>query len=236
MGHARIRLAIFYQAVFNPATFQSEFHFSRHFDRRLTYIRVRCDINIFGRSGEPAAEYLLATVLVCLVTGVLSSLEVIGLSSCGARSHSRGAGGIRVSAGGQAGGGFFLFQLAELHDFDRQYRSGWRASWRSGCLMGWGRNRRAAAGIFRQEFDPKRHHPAKQAVNVDRSDRAGGLVFFFVRARAEMAHFGAFIGVHGVNACGHLCVTFCVRSANPFGRYSGRCSALENLRLTFSGI
>jgi len=53
-------------------------------------------------------------------------------------------------------------------------------------------------GFFRQNRS-EAAHPGEQR-DVDRSDRAGGLVFFFVRARRGDANFGAFIAFMGVNA------------------------------------
>jgi hypothetical protein len=165
----------FTQPFYNPATFSFSGVFQGTSIAVLTYIGFDA-ISTFSEEVEnPRRNILLATVLVCVITGVLSSLEV-----------SQRQSGIRFPHRGAAGGRFFSLSAAEFYDSNRQRRFGHRVAIGGRAVALWnGAQRRAAQGIFWQDYR-RPPHSAEQR-DSDRCAGVAGCVPHQLRTRRGIA-------------------------------------------------
>jgi len=89
----------FSRPFYDPATFNLNSIFTV-LPSRFDIHRLRWHLDILGGSRNPRRNILLATVLVCVVTGVLSSLEVYAAQLVwGSKAFSHRTGGIGISPG-----------------------------------------------------------------------------------------------------------------------------------------
>ena len=120
----------------------------------LTYIGFDA-ISTFSEEVEnPRRNILLATVLVCVITGVLRRWKFTPRSWCGARSHfpdDKVESAFPLVA--QQVGGFFLFQLLNFTILIANIGSGMGSQLAAARLAVWhGAQRCAAERIFRKDF------------------------------------------------------------------------------------
>ena len=159
---------------------------------------------------DPRRNILRATVLVCLITGVLASLEVYGAQLVWPYGHpfpdidaafSYVAGRAVAGAGAPVSGlrGVWLFQLVNLTLLVATIGSGSGAQLGAARLLyGMGRDHALPRSFF-GAIDPKRGIPRNNVIFVGALALAGSFALTY-QLKAEMLNFGAFIAFMGVNA------------------------------------
>jgi len=200
LGLHEYGVGFFSQPFYNPATFNLNSIFHGTSIAVLTYIGFDA-ISTFSEEVEnPRRNILLATVLVCLVTGVLSSLEVYAAQLVwGSKPFPPEQVESAFPLVARQVGGFFLFQLLNFTILIANIGSGMGAQLAASRLLyGMGRNDALPKGFF-GKIDPKRHIPANNVILIGAFALAGSFLFSYERG-AEMLNFGAFIAFMGVNA------------------------------------
>lgn len=206
--------AFYTDPFYNPATFRPSRIFAGTSVAVLTYIGFD-GISTFSEEVEnPRRNILVATVLVCLVTGVLSALEVYAAQLVWGSSPfppSEVESAFALVA--QRVGGYALFQVMDVTLLIANAGSALGAQLAAGRLLyGMGR-----AGALPRSFfgaiDPRRQVPRNNiiAVGVFALVGAGLLEFFSAHlgggayeVGAQAVNFGAFIAFAGVNAAAFL--------------------------------
>jgi len=189
----------FTHPFYNPATFS----FSRVFHGTsvavLTYIGFDA-ISTFSEEVEnPRRNIMLATVLVCLITGVLASLEVYAAQLVW-RDQPFPADKITSAFPlvAQTAGGYFLFHLINFTILVANIGSGMGSQLGAARLLyGMGRS----DGIPKKFFgfiDPKSHVPRNNVIFVGVVALAGAFVITYDQG-ADLLNFGALLAFMGVN-------------------------------------
>src|SRR5882724_6467890 len=190
----------FTKPFYDPATFNFGLIFHGTSIAVLTYIGFDA-ISTFSEEVEnPRRNILLATVLVCLITGVLASLEVYAAQLVwGSKPFPPEQVESAFPLVARQVGGFFLFQLLNFTILIANIGSGMGAQLAASRLLyGMGRNDALPKGFF-GKIEPKRHIPANNVMLIGAIALAGSFFFSYERG-AEMLNFGAFIAFMGVNA------------------------------------
>ncbi len=192
--------AFFSQPFYNPATFNLHSIFRGTSIAVLTYIGFDA-ISTFSEEVEnPRRNIMLATVLVCLVTGLLSSLEVYAAQLVWGSAPFPAA---KVESAfpmvARQVGGFFLFQLVNFTILVANVGSGMGAQLGAARLLyGMGRSN----GIPKKFFgfiDAKNRIPRNNVIFVGAIALIGAFFISYERG-AELLNFGALIAFMGVNA------------------------------------
>jgi putrescine importer len=196
--------AFFAQPFYNPATFS----FSRVFQGTsiavLSYIGFDA-ISTFSEEVEnPRRNILFATVLVCIITGVLSSLEVYAAQLVwGSKPFAADKVESAFPIVAQQVGGFFLFQLLNFTILIANIGSGMGAQLAAARLLyGMGRNDAIPKGFF-GKISASRHIPQNNVILIGIIALAGAFIITYERG-AELLNFGAFIAFMGVNAASFI--------------------------------
>ena len=200
LGLHQYGAGFFSQPFYNPATFNLNSIFHGTSIAVLTYIGFDA-ISTFSEEVEnPRRNILLATVLVCLVTGVLSSFEVYAAQLVwGSKPFPAEQVESAFPLVAKQVGGFFLFQLLNFTILIANIGSGMGAQLAAARLLyGMGRNDALPKGFF-GKIEAKRHIPANNVILVGAIALAGSFFLSYERG-AEMLNFGAFIAFMGVNA------------------------------------
>jgi putrescine importer len=201
----------FLQPFYNPQTFSFRGVFRGTSIAVLTYIGFDA-ISTFSEEVEnPRRNILLATVLVCLITGVFSSLEVYAAQLVwGPRPFPKDLVESAFPLVAQRAGGFFLFHLLNFTVLIANVGSGMGAQLGAARLLyGMGRS----DGIPKKFFgaiDPKNRIPRNNVIVVGAVALVGALWISYERG-AELLNFGALIAFMGVNAAAF--VRYFVRAA-----------------------
>jgi amino acid transporter len=192
----------FTQPFYNPETFS--FHGVWHGTSIavLTYIGFDGISTLSEETENPRRNILLATMLVCLITGVLSSLEVYaaqlvwGLKPFPARMVESAFPLVARQAGG-----FLLFHLLNFAILIANVGSGMGAQLAAARLLyGMGRSDAIPRKFF-GAIEPKRRIPINSVVLIGAIALIGALFISYERG-VELLNFGAFIAFMGVNlAC-----------------------------------
>lgn len=190
--------------LYDPSTF----NFGRIFHGTsvavLTYIGFDT-ISTFSEEVEnPRRNILIATVLVCVVTGVLSSLEVYAAQLVwGSKPFPENMVESAFPLVARQVGGFFLFQLVNFTILIANIGSGMGSQLGAARLLyGMGRS----DGIPKKFFgaiDPKNHIPRNNVLFIGAIALAGAFYISYERG-AELLNFGALIAFMGVNAAAFL--------------------------------
>ena len=114
--------AFLLQPFYNPATFSATKVFHGTSIAVLTYIGFDGISTLSEEVENPRRNILLATVLVCVITGVLSSLESMRHNWCGELTLPGRQGGICISDRGNASGRTDAVRAAESHDPGGEHR------------------------------------------------------------------------------------------------------------------
>src|SRR5262249_55284263 len=133
----------------------------------LTYIGFDA-ISTFSEEVEnPRKNILLATVLVCVLTGVLSSLEVYAAQLVwGSKPFPAAQVESAFPLVARQAGGFFLFQLLNFTILVANVGSGMGAQLAAARLLyGMGRSNALPEGFF-GKIEAKRHIPANNVVLI----------------------------------------------------------------------
>ncbi|MEW5979628.1 MAG: APC family permease [Acidobacteriota bacterium] len=184
---------------YNPETFALPALFTGTSIAVLTYIGFDGISTLSEEVRNPRQNILRATVLVCLITGILASLEVYAAQLIWPQSKPFPDVDTAFSfVAGQAGG-VFLFQLVNFTLLVATIGSGSGAQLAAARLLyGMGRDRALPKSFF-GAVEPKRGIPRNNVLLVGGLALLGAFTLTY-QLGAELLNFGAFIAFMGVNA------------------------------------
>jgi amino acid transporter len=165
----------------------------------LTYIGFDGISTLSEEAENPKRNILLATVLVCLITGVLASVEVYAAQLVWPGSQPfPDVDTAFVHVAGRAAGAW-LFTLINVTLLVATVGSGMGSQLGAARLLyGMGRGNALPKSFF-GAIEPKRRIPQNNVAFVGMLALAGTTVLTFERA-AELLNFGALLAFMGVNA------------------------------------
>jgi len=203
--------AFFAQPFYNPGTFSLRGVFRGTSIAVLTYIGFDGISTLSEETENPRRNILLATVLVCVMTGVLSSLEVYGAQLVwGPKPFPKDMVESAFPLVARQAGGFALFHLLNFTILIANVGSGMGAQLAAARLLyGMGRSHAIPAKFF-GAIEPKRRIPMNNVVLIGAIALAGALFISYERG-VELLNFGAFIAFMGVNLASF--VRYFVRAA-----------------------
>jgi putrescine importer len=190
----------FTQPFYNPATFNLSNIFQGTSIAVLTYIGFDA-ISTFSEEVEnPRRNILLATVLVCVITGVLSALEVYAAQLVwGSKPFADDKVESAFPLVAQQIGGFFLFQLLNFTVLIANIGSGMGSQMAAARLLyGMGRNDALPKSFF-GKISFGKNIPQNNIILIGAIALVGAFLITYERG-AELLNFGAFIAFMGVNA------------------------------------
>ncbi|MGB8259908.1 MAG: APC family permease [Terracidiphilus sp.] len=200
----------FTHPFYEPANFAASSLFAGTSVAVLTYIGFDA-VSTFSEEVEnPRRNIMLATVLVCLITGVLSGLEVYAAQLVwGSQPFASDDVVSAFAMVARRAGGAILFQVVNFTLLVANMGSGMGAQLAAGRLLyGMGRGNALPRGFF-GAIDPKRRIPRNNILAVGGFALAGAAALQFFADRlgggayeigAECLNFGAFVAFMGVNA------------------------------------
>ncbi len=192
-------LAFFTRPFYDPETFRTSAVLGGTSLAVLTYIGFDGISTLSEEAENPRRNILLATVLVCLITGVLASVEVYAAQLVwpGARAFPD-VDTAFVHVAGRAGGPW-LFLVINITLLVATIGSGMGSQLGAARLLfGMGRSNALPKSFF-GAIEPKRRIPQNNVMFVGALALAGTAVLTFERA-AELLNFGALLAFMGVNA------------------------------------
>ncbi len=190
----------FTRPLYDPATFGWERVFRGTSIAVLTYIGFDGISTLSEEVENPRRNIMRATVLVCLITGILSSVEVYAAQLVwGSKPFSPDIVESAFPYVARQAGGFFLFHLLNFTMLMANVGSGMASQMGAARLLyGMGRS----DGIPRRVFgaiDPTTGIPRNNVIIVGAIALVGAFAISYERG-AELLNFGAFIAFMGVNA------------------------------------
>jgi putrescine importer len=210
LWHVHHDPAFFRHPFYEPQTFHPAGIFAGTSVAVLTYIGFDAVSTLSEEARNPRRNILLATVLVCLITGLLSGIEVYAAqlvwgSAPFPSAHVESAFAI-IS---RQVGGQILFQIVNFTLLVANMGSAMGSQLAAGRLLyGMGRGNALPASFF-GAIEPKRRVPRNNILAVGAFALVGAGVLEFFSGRlgggayeigAEALNFGAFIAFMGVNA------------------------------------
>ncbi len=212
----------FTQPFYNPATFRASGLFAGTSVAVLTYIGFDGISTLSEEAENPRRNILLATVLVCLITGLLSGLEVYAAQLVwGVKPFPSGQVESAFAMISRQVGGVILFQLINVTLLVANVGSAMGAQLAAGRLLyGMGRGNALPKSFF-GKIDAKRRIPKNNIIAVGVFSLLGaGILEFFshklgggaYEIGAQALNFGAFIAFMGVNAAAF--VRYWLRAGN----------------------
>jgi len=210
----------FTQPFYNPATFSFGGVFRGTSIAVLTYIGFDA-ISTFSEEVEnPRRNIMLATVLVCLITGVLASLEVYAAQLVwGSAPFAADKVESAFPLVARQAGGWFLFQLINFTILIANVGSGLGSQLGAARLLyGMGRS----DGIPKKFFgalDPKNHIPRNNVIFVGAIALVGAFLITYDQG-AELLNFGALLAFMGVNAAAFVRYFLRAEKKNAFDFFS----------------
>jgi putrescine importer len=190
----------FAQPFYNPETFNFGSVFRGTSIAVLTYIGFDA-ISTFSEEVEnPRRNILLATVLVCLITGLLSSLEVYAAQLVwGSQPFPKDMVESAFPLVAQRAGGFFLFHLLNFTVLIANIGSGMGAQLGAARLLyGMGRSNGIPKRFF-GAIDGRNRIPRNNVIFIGAIALIGAMWMSYERG-AELLNFGALVAFMGVNA------------------------------------
>jgi amino acid transporter len=200
----------FTHPFYDPASFHPSSIFAGTSVAVLTYIGFDAISTFSEEVRNPRRNILLATVLVCLITGLLSGLEVYAAQLIWGSTpfSSDNVESAFALVSGKAGG-MVLFQIVNFTLLIANMGSGMGSQLAAGRLLyGMGRGNALPRSFF-GVIEPKRRVPRNNILAVGAFALVGaGLLEFFAsrlgggayEIGAQCLNFGAFIAFMGVNA------------------------------------
>jgi amino acid transporter len=190
----------FTQPFYDPATFSFGGVLRGTSIAVLTYIGFDAISTLSEEALHPKRDILLATVLVCLITGVLSSLEVYAAQLIwGSKPFDQETVVSAFPLVARQAGGFFLFHLLNFTVLIANIGSGMGSQLAAARLLyGMGRNDALPRGFF-GKIAAKRSIPENNVILIGAIALAGAFAITYDQG-AELLNFGAFIAFMGVNA------------------------------------
>jgi putrescine importer len=192
-------LAFFTRPFYDPQTFALPAVLGGTSLAVLTYIGFDGISTLSEEAENPKRNILLATVLVCLITGVLASVEVYAAQLVWPGSQPfPDVDTAFVHVAGRAAGAW-LFTLINVTLLVATVGSGMGSQLGAARLLyGMGRGNALPKSFF-GAIEPKRRIPQNNVAFVGLLALAGTTVLTFERA-AELLNFGALLAFMGVNA------------------------------------
>lgn len=189
----------FTHPFYNPKTFSSSALFQGTSIAVLTYIGFDGISTLSEEVKNPRRNVLLATVLVCLITGVLASIEVyLAQLVWPASQPFPDIDTAFVHISGRVGG-IFLFGLVNLTLLVANMGSGMSSQLGAARLLyGMGRSNALPRSFF-GAIEKKNRVPRNNVLLVGALALAGAFAISYTLG-AEMLNFGALIAFMGVNA------------------------------------
>jgi putrescine importer len=190
----------FTQPFYNPATFNFGRIFRGTSIAVLTYIGFDGISTLSEEVENPRRNIMLATVLVCVITGVLSSLEVYAAQLVwGSKPFPPEMETSAFPLVARQISGFLLFHLLNFTVLIANMGSGMGSQLAAARLLyGMGRNDAIPKGFF-GKIQAKRQIPANNVILIGCVALIGAFLITYDRG-AELLNFGAFIAFMGVNA------------------------------------
>jgi putrescine importer len=190
----------FTQPFYNPQTFRFGGVFRGTSIAVLTYIGFDGISTLSEEVENPRRTILLATVLVCVVTGILSSLEVYAAQLIwGSKPFPEEMVESAFPLVARQIGGYFLFHLLNFTILIANVGSGMAAQLAAARLLyGMGRGQALPRGFFGY-IDPVHRVPRNNVLLIGAIALVGAFAMTYERG-AELLNFGAFIAFMGVNA------------------------------------
>jgi putrescine importer len=210
----------FTQPFYNPATFSFGGVFRGTSIAVLTYIGFDA-ISTFSEEVEnPRRNIMLATVLVCLITGVLASLEVYAAQLVwGSKPFAADKVESAFPLVAREAGGWFLFQLINFTILIANVGSGLGSQLGAARLLyGMGRS----DGIPKKFFgvlEPKNQIPRNNVIFVGAIALVGAFLITYDQG-AELLNFGALLAFMGVNAAAFVHYFLRAKEKNWFDFFS----------------
>jgi putrescine importer len=192
-------LAFFTRPFYDPQTFSFSAVMGGTSLAVLTYIGFDGISTLSEEAENPRRNILLATVLVCLITGVLASVEVYAAQLVwpGAQPFPD-VDTAFVHVAGRAAG-MWLFSLINITLLVATVGSGMGSQLGAARLLyGMGRSNAIPKSFF-GAIEPRRRIPRNNVIFVGVFELAGTIFLSFDRA-AEFLNFGALLAFMGVNA------------------------------------
>lgn len=192
-------LAFFTRPFYDPETFKTTAVLGGTSLAVLTYIGFDGISTLSEEAENPRRNILLATVLVCLITGVLASVEVYAAQLVWPGTQPfPDVDTAFVHVAGRAAGAW-LFLLINVTLLVATIGSGMGSQLGAARLLyGMGRSNALPKSFF-GAIEPKRRIPQNNVIFVGVLALAGTAVLTFERA-AELLNFGALLAFMGVNA------------------------------------
>jgi amino acid transporter len=189
----------FTRPFYDPSTFSTHAVLGGTSLAVLTYIGFDGISTLSEEAKDPRRNILLATVLVCLITGLLASIEVYAAQLVWPTSQAfPDVDTAFVHVAGRAAG-HWLFTLINITLLVATVGSGMGAQLGAARLLyGMGRSNAIPAKFF-GAIDPKRHIPRNNVLFVGVIALIGAMLISFERG-AELLNFGALLAFMGVNA------------------------------------
>jgi amino acid transporter len=189
----------FVQPFYNPDTFSTSAVFTGTSIAVLTYIGFDGISTLSEEVRNPRRNILLATVFVCVVTGVLALVQVYTAQLVWPYGKEFPDVDTAFSyVAGQAGG-VVLFQLVNFTLLVATIGSGSGAQLAAARLLyGMGRDNALPKSFF-GAIEPKRNIPRNNVMFVGALALIGAFTITY-QLGAELLNFGAFIAFMGVNA------------------------------------
>jgi amino acid transporter len=200
----------FTQPFYNPETFSVPRLFTGTSVAVLTYIGFDGISTLSEEAENPRRNILLATVMVCVITGVLSSLEVYAAQLVwGSKSFPSDQVESAFALISKQAGGVILYHVINFTLLIANMGSGMGAQLAAGRLLyGMGRGNALPKSFF-GAIEPKRRIPRNNIIAVGIFALLGASLLEFFANRlgggayeigAQALNFGAFIAFMGVNA------------------------------------
>jgi len=183
---------------YDPATFSLPLVLTGASIASLTYIGFDGISTLSEEAIDPRRDILRATVLTCLITGVLASIQVyVAQVVWGGWTGFPDVDTAFVHVAGKAGGPL-LFMLVNVTLMIANIGSGTGAHLGAARLLyGMGRSGALPPAFF-AAVDPRSRIPRNNVLLIGLFAGAGGLLVSY-QLGAEMLNFGAFIAFMGVN-------------------------------------
>jgi putrescine importer len=200
----------FTHPFYEPSSFQPSSIFAGTSVAVLTYIGFDA-VSTFSEEVEnPRRNIMLATVLVCLITGILSGLEVYAAQLIwGSKPFASDDVVSAFALVSRQAGGAILFQIVNFTLLIANMGSGMGSQLAAGRLLyGMGRGNALPKSFF-GAIEPKRRIPRNNILAVGGFAFAGAALLQYFADRlgggayeigAECLNFGAFVAFMGVNA------------------------------------
>jgi putrescine importer len=210
LWHVHHDPSFFTRPFYDPQTFHPSSIFAGTSVAVLTYIGFDAVSTLSEEAENPRRNVLIATVLVCLITGLLSGLEVYAAQLVwGSKPFPTNNVESAFALISRQVGGVLLFQIINFTLLLANMGSGMGSQLAAGRLLyGMGRGNALPRSFF-GAIEPKRRVPRNNILLVGAFALCGAGILEFFSSRlgggayeigAEALNFGAFIAFMGVNA------------------------------------